>query len=104
MKTAFEKEIDRLNADNRELRNQLKRKDIEINHLKQAIKDSDERYQKLIDHHERYLFDYSEKIEAAEEARIAYESKTEELRKLIRQYTKEADQWISAMKSQRKAV
>lgn len=104
MKTAFEKEIDRLNAENKALRSRLKKAETDLVHAKDALKDADDRYRKLSDYHEKYLFDYSEKIEAAEEARISYEKEAERLRALIRQYKKEADQWIAAIKSQRKAV
>lgn len=104
MKTAFEKEIDRLNNDNALLRGQIRQKDVELKHLRASLKEAEEKYRKLQEYHEQYLFNYSEKIEAAEEARIQYESKAETLRKLIQKYTREADQWISAIKSQRKAV
>ena len=104
MKTAFEKGIDRLNDENDLLRGQIRQKDVELKHLRSSLKEAEEKYQKLQEYHEQYLFDYSEKIEAAEEARIQYESSAETLRQLIKKYTKEADQWISAIKSQRKAV
>ena len=104
MKTAFKREIDRLNKDNALLRSQIRQKDVELKHLRMSLKEAEARYQSLQEYHEQYLFNYSEKIEAAEEARIIYESRAETLRQLIKEYTKEADQWISAIKSQRKAV
>ncbi len=104
MKTVFEKEIDRLQAENRDLRNMLKKAENKLKRAEDGLRESDFRYQELKKNYEKFLFDYSEKIEAAEEARIAYEDGNKRLHSLLKQYKKEADQWISAMKSQGKAV
>ena len=104
MKTAFEKEIDRLNKENDSLKRQLKIKENELKRIGMSLKDADDRYKDLLAHYEKYMFDYSVRIEELAEARMTYEARAEKLKILIRQYQKEADSWMAAMQKERKAV
>lgn len=99
-----EGEVSRLRRDNSELRDRLKENELEMAGMRQTIEEMGKEYQKLLDQYEDYLFSYSERIEEVAEAKMVYEAETERLRLLIRQYQKEAEQWMSAMKKQRKVV
>lgn len=66
--------------------------------MRQTIEEMGKEYQKLLDQYYSYLFGYSERIEEVAEARMAYEEETEKLRQMIRQYQKEAEAWLTAMK------
>ena len=72
--------------------------------MRQTIDEMGKEYQKLLDQYDSYLFSYSERIEEVAEARMAYEEETEKLRQMIRQYQKEAEAWLAAMKKQGKVV
>ena len=97
-------ELSRLRKENSELRDKLREKELELDGARQTIEETDEAYRKLAEQYDEYLFDYSARIEEAAEAKMAYELETERLRLLIRQYQKEAEQWVSAMKKQGKVV
>jgi chromosome segregation ATPase len=94
----------RLRRENSELRDRLREKELELDGAKETIEEMEKSYQKLLDQYERYLFDYSVRIEEVAEAKMAYEAAAERLKQLTRQYQKEAEQWISAMKKEGKAV
>ena len=93
-----------MQTENADLRRLLKKAENELKRKENALRESVSRYNELKEHYDKYLFDYSEKIEAVEEARIAYEDSNKRLHELLKQYKKEADQWIAAIKSQGKAV
>ena len=97
-------DLSRLRRENSELRDMLREKELELDGARATIGEMEEEYQKLLDQYDRYLFDYSERIEEVAEAKMAYESETERLRLMIRQYQKEAEAWMSAMNKQRKVV
>ena len=97
-------ELSRLRRENSELRDRLREKELELSGAQATIEEMEEEYQKLLDQYDRYLFDYSERIEEVEEARLAYEAEAKKLRDLIRRYQKEAEQWISVMKKEGKVV
>ena len=97
-------EMSRLRKENSELRDRLREKELELDGARQTIEEMDGEYQKLLKQYDEYLFYYSERIEEAAEAKMAYEQATERLRNLIRRYQKEAEQWISAIKKQGKVV
>ena len=97
-------ELSRLRRENSELRDRLHEKELELDGARATIEEVDEAYQKLLDQYDEYLNSYSMKVEELAEAKMVYEAETERLRLLIRQYQKEADLWISAMKKQRKVV
>ena len=99
-----EEEVSRLRRENSELCDQLREKELELDGARSTIEEMGEEYQKLLDQYEDYLFSYSERIEEVAEAKMVYEAETERLRLLIRQYQKEAELWMSAMKKQRKVV
>ena len=97
-------EISRLRRENSELRDALRDKELELDGARQTIEEKEQAYQNLLDQYDRMLFDYSEQIEEVAEAKMVYEAEAERLRLLIRKYQKEAEEWISAMKKQRKVV
>lgn len=97
-------EISRLRRENSELRDALRNKELELDGARQTIEEMGQEYQSLLDQYDRTLFDYSEQIEEVAEAKMVYEAEAERLRLLIRKYQKEAEEWISAMKKQRKVV
>ena len=97
-------EISRLRRENSELRDALRDKELELDGARQTIEEKEQAYQNLLDQYDRMLFDYSERIEEVAEAKMVYEAEAERLRLLIRKYQKEADEWISAIKKQRKGV
>lgn len=94
----------RLRRENSELRDRLREKELELDGAKETIEEMEKSYQKLLEQYERYLFDYSVRIEEVAEAKMAYEAAAERLKRLTKQYQKEAEQWISAMKKEGKAV
>jgi chromosome segregation ATPase len=97
-------EITRLQRENGELRDRLKEKELELDGAKATIEEMGEAYQKLLDQYDEYLYSYSVQVEELAEAKMVYEAETERLRLLIRQYQKEADGWLSAMKKQNRKV
>ena len=97
-------DLSRLRRENSELRDMLREKELELDGARATIGEMEEEYQKLLDQYDRYLFDYSERIEEVAEAKMAYEAEAERLRLMIRQYQKEAEAWMSAMNKQRKVV
>ena len=97
-------EMSRLRRENSELRDRLREKELELDGARQTISEMEEEYNRLVEQYDRYLFDYSERIEEVTEARIAYEQQAKRLRTLIIEYRKEAEKWISAMKKQGEVV
>ncbi len=102
--TQHDGEISRLRRENSELRDRLKENDLEMAGMRITIEEMGKEYTKLLDQYDRYLFDYSERIEEMAEIKMTYDAEVERLRLMIRQYQKEADAWIASMKKQGKVV
>lgn len=104
-KTSYlERKLAKAQDENRSIQDENKILRRELDLTKQQLKDSRDAYSRLSDYYHKYLVEQAENVEKLYEARAAYESALSEIKRLMKEYKGEAEEWISAIKKTRKAV
>ena len=100
-KTAYQAAaLERLRNEMRELQSELRAAELELAHKDRMLEEKETAYQQLKALHEKFMFSYSEKVEALEEAARAYKSIAEEARHAHKTFRQEAEAEIAAMRKQ----
>ena len=100
-KTAYQAAaLERLRNEVRELQSELHAAELELTHKDRMLEEKEHAYQQMKALHEKFMFSYSEKVEALEEAEREYKAITEEARNAHKAFRQEAQAELAAMRKQ----
>lgn len=93
-------QIEKLKDENKELQAELTASRQEIKYKDAIIRQAEKEISELKARFERYLYEYSERVEQLTEAQLEYARATAEVRDLMKKYQKEAEANLKRMQEE----